>query len=129
MSDLRESGAIEQDADMVCFIHRPEYYHFYTDEKGTDLRGLAEIIIAKHRSGATDSVYLRFRSKYAKFQNQGDAVDDDENEMPAPPIPSDGGYQSFQSKMNNMSPDGASMNGGFPLDQNNSMGDSGESAF
>ncbi|MCI5680536.1 MAG: replicative DNA helicase [Bacteroidales bacterium] len=129
LSDLRESGAIEQDADMVCFIHRPEYYHFYTDEKGTDLRGLAEIIIAKHRSGATDSVYLRFRSKYAKFQNQGDAVDDDENEMPAPPIPSDGGYQSFQSKMNNMSPDGASMNSGFPLDPNNSMGDSGESAF
>ena len=54
LSDLRESGAIEQDADMVCFIHRPEYYHLYTDEKsGKDLRGLGQIIVAKHRNGAT----------------------------------------------------------------------------
>ncbi len=79
LSDLRESGAIEQDADMVCFIHRPEYYHLYNDEKtGKDLRGLAQIIIAKHRNGATDSIWLRFRGKYAKFQNEGEAVDADE---------------------------------------------------
>ena len=51
LSDLRESGAIEQDADMVCFIHRPEYYKIYTSQDGTDLRGMAEIIIAKHRNG------------------------------------------------------------------------------
>ena len=45
LSDLRESGAIEQDADMVCFIHRPEYYKIYQDEKGHDLHGMAEIIM------------------------------------------------------------------------------------
>ena len=79
LSDLRESGAIEQDADMVCFIHRPEYYHLYNDDKtGKDLRGLAQIIVAKHRNGATDSIWLRFRGKYAKFQNEDEAIDPDE---------------------------------------------------
>ena len=53
LSDLRESGAIEQDADMVLFVHRPEYYHILTDEHGHDLRGMAQIIIAKHRKGST----------------------------------------------------------------------------
>ena len=72
LSDLRESGAIEQDADMVCFIHRPEYYKIYQDEKGNDLKGMAEIIVAKHRNGATDDVLLRFKGEYAKFQNPDD---------------------------------------------------------
>ena len=72
LSDLRESGAIEQDADMVCFIHRPEYYKIFQDEKGHDLRGMAEIIIAKHRNGATGDVLLRFKGEYAKFQNPDD---------------------------------------------------------
>ena len=69
LSDLRESGAIEQDADMVCFIHRPEYYKIYQDEKGHDLRGMAEIIIAKHRNGAVGDVLLKFRAEYARFQD------------------------------------------------------------
>jgi len=72
LADLRESGAIEQDADMVCFIHRPEYYKIYSDEKGNDLRGMAEIIIAKHRNGATGDVLLRFKGEFAKFQNPDD---------------------------------------------------------
>ena len=72
LSDLRESGAIEQDADMVCFIHRPEYYKIYSDDKGNDLRGMAEIIIAKHRNGAVGDVLLRFRGEYARFQNPDD---------------------------------------------------------
>ena len=118
LSDLRESGAIEQDADMVCFIHRPEYYHLYNDDKtGKDLRGLAQIIIAKHRNGATDSIWLRFRGKYAKFQNEDEAID--ENELAPMPIPQ-GGSMDVQSGMNamgasaygapQMSPDGMSMN-------------------
>lgn len=72
LSDLRESGAIEQDADMVLFIHRPEYYKIYSDEAGNDLRGKAEIIIAKHRNGAVGNVLLRFRGEYARFQNPED---------------------------------------------------------
>jgi replicative DNA helicase len=68
LSDLRESGAIEQDADMVCFIHRPEYYRIYADENGRDLRGMAEIIIAKHRNGAVGDVLLTFKGHFARFQ-------------------------------------------------------------
>jgi replicative DNA helicase len=71
LSDLRESGAIEQDADMVLFVHRPEYYHIYEDSKGNDMHGMAEIIIAKHRKGATDVVTLKFLGKYTRFDNPG----------------------------------------------------------
>ena len=74
LSDLRESGAIEQDADMVCFIHRPEYYKIFQDEKGNDLRGMAEIVIAKHRNGAVGEVLLRFRGEFARFQNPDDEM-------------------------------------------------------
>ena len=74
LSDLRESGAIEQDADMVCFIHRPEYYKIYADEKGNDLHGMAEIIIAKHRNGAVGDILLRFRGEFARFQNLDDEL-------------------------------------------------------
>ena len=74
LADLRESGAIEQDADMVCFIHRPEYYKNLEDEKGNSLVGLAEIIIAKHRNGAVGDVRLRFKSEFAKFMNIEDDV-------------------------------------------------------
>lgn len=70
LSDLRESGAIEQDADMVCFIHRPEYYlRSGQDAQGNDIRGLAEFIVAKHRSGKVDDVKMRFRSSFARFEN------------------------------------------------------------
>ena len=67
LSDLRESGAIEQDADMVIFIHRPEYYHLYTDEAGNSLIGVAEIIVAKHRNGAVDDVRLQYKSEFTRF--------------------------------------------------------------
>jgi replicative DNA helicase len=76
LSDLRESGAIEQDADMVCFIHRPEYYKITEDAHGNSLLGIAEIIIAKHRNGATGDVQLRFKGQYAKFMNLDDEEDD-----------------------------------------------------
>lgn len=75
LADLRESGAIEQDADMVCFIHRPEYYKITEDSvTGQSLVGLAEIIIAKHRNGSTGDVKLRFKSEFAKFMNIEDDI-------------------------------------------------------
>jgi replicative DNA helicase len=68
MSDLRESGAIEQDADMICFIYRPEIYAKDEKEK-MEMQGKAELIIAKHRSGATGMVKLTFLDKYTKFED------------------------------------------------------------
>jgi replicative DNA helicase len=67
LSDLRESGAIEQDADMVMFIHRPEYYNITEDESGMPTAGVAELIIAKHRNGPVDSVKTRYIGQYTKF--------------------------------------------------------------
>ena len=79
LSDLRESGAIEQDADIVMFVNRPEYFHIYKDDNGFDWRGKAEIIIAKHRNGGLDNVPLIFRKEYARFMNL-----DDESLAPPP---------------------------------------------
>lgn len=91
LSDLRESGAIEQDADIVCFIHRPEYYlRSDTDANGNDIRGLAEFIVAKHRSGSIDDIKMRFRARFARFENW----DED---------PSDMGMTSIGSSLNNNS--------------------------
>jgi replicative DNA helicase len=88
LSDLRESGAIEQDADVVCFIHRPEYYKITEDPKtGDSLLGIAEIIVAKHRNGRTDDIRLRFEGKFAKFKNFDDFIGENN-------------YQAFSSKMN-----------------------------
>jgi replicative DNA helicase len=69
LSDLRESGAIEQDADLVCFIYRPEYYGMTEDSEGNSNAGVGELIIAKHRNGALGSVKLRFVGRLAKFTN------------------------------------------------------------
>jgi len=65
LSDLRESGSIEQDADVVCFIHREEYY----DRDNEDVKGKAEIIIAKQRNGPTGSVHLAYMADYTRFEN------------------------------------------------------------
>jgi replicative DNA helicase len=88
LSDLRESGAIEQDADMVCFIHRPEYYKIYQDERGNDLHGMAQIIIAKHRNGAIGDVLLRFKAEYTRFMNP-----EEDNSAPV-------GHEPRPSRMN-----------------------------
>lgn len=74
LSDLRESGSIEQDADMVMFLYRPEYYGMDKDENGMPLQGLGEIIIAKHRNGRTGTVNLKFVSKYTKFTDWDDGA-------------------------------------------------------
>ena len=93
LSDLRESGAIEQDADMVLFVHRPEYYHIYQDENGRDLHGMAQIIIAKHRKGATGDVLLNFRGEFTRFENPEDSNTNIEN-------PGIGGGEIVGSKIN-----------------------------
>ena len=69
LSDLRECGAIEDDSDIVMFVHRPEYYHIYQDEMGRDLHGMAQIIIAKNRMGYTGDVLLSFRGDFTRFEN------------------------------------------------------------
>ena len=63
MADLRESGAIEQDADMVLLLHRPEYYD------PNDQPGIAELIVAKNRNGATGTVKLTFLKNFTRFEN------------------------------------------------------------
>ena len=67
LSDLRESGSIEQDADLVIFLYRPEYYGITEDENGIPTASMAELIIAKHRNGSLDSIPLKFIAKYTKF--------------------------------------------------------------
>lgn len=119
LSDLRESGAIEQDADIVCFIHRPEYYtRSSTDASGNDIRGLAEFIVAKHRSGRVDDVKMRFRSKFARFENWedeatftsstvGSRMNDMEDEALAPMtknVPFSGGTADFLSTSSEETP-------------------------
>ena len=106
LSDLRESGAIEQDADMVLFIYRPEYYKIEYDEENKPTRGVAEIIIAKHRNGALETVKLKFIDRLAKF------TDLDYSEAPIEtPSGSIVDYQSNRiivgSRMNDMADDEA----------------------
>jgi len=98
LSDLRESGAIEQDADIVMFLYRPSYYGFTEDEEGNSVEGITELIVAKHRNGKVDTVKLKFVDHLAKF------VDNDYNEMSfggALPQSDDfGGNYTVSSKMN-----------------------------
>lgn len=101
LSDLRESGSIEQDADMVQFIHRAEYYGLTEDEDGNSTQGMATIIIAKHRNGSVGDVKLKFVNHLAKFedfeQGNNDFGDFDNNSMP---IGDDFDSPTLQSKMN-----------------------------
>jgi replicative DNA helicase len=69
LADLRESGAIEQDADVVLFVHRPEMFGITTDENNEPTEGMAEIIIGKQRNGPTGSARLAFVKQYARFEN------------------------------------------------------------
>ena len=111
LSDLRESGSIEQDADMVCFLYRPEYYNITADENGNSTAGIGEVIIAKNRSGSLDTIQLRFISKFTKFcdldsyfepvQAQGFAPEVNGLSSFEAPQPSAGSV--FKSKANTMS--------------------------
>ncbi|GAB4125058.1 MAG: replicative DNA helicase [Raineya sp.] len=119
LSDLRESGSIEQDADMVMFLYRPEYYKITQDEEGRDVKGIGEIIIAKHRNGSLENVRLKFVGEYTKFENLNEGTDLSEtfqnfNFADTPRIPSEFDTpttsnkqaesitQTFSSKINKM---------------------------
>jgi replicative DNA helicase len=69
LSDLRESGAIEQDADIVIFLHRPEYYGITEDSNGQSTAGTAEIIFSKHRNGALDTIVTKFIGRFTEFSD------------------------------------------------------------
>lgn len=73
LSDLRESGSIEQDADQVLFIYRPEYYHLETFEDESPSAGMADIMFEKNRHGSTGNVRVRFQSQFTKFTDLGDS--------------------------------------------------------
>ena len=88
---------------MVLFVHRPEYYHIYQDEKGNDLHGMAQIIIAKHRKGATGDVLLNFRGEFTRFQDPTDSY-----------TPVQEGGEIMGSKMNSGASDGMIASGAIP---------------
>ncbi len=77
LSDLRESGSIEQDADVVCFLYRPEYYGITTTAEGQSTNGLAELIVGKQRNGPIGSSNMYFVKQYARFERLTQAEDDD----------------------------------------------------
>jgi replicative DNA helicase len=83
LSDLRESGSIEQDADLILFIDRPERYGVLTYEDGTPTEGMATVIIGKHRNGPTGEVRLRFVKEYGKFLNETDVAPTPPSEITA----------------------------------------------
>lgn len=106
LSDLRESGAIEQDADMVLFIYRPEYYGLTETEDNKPVDGLAEIIISKNRNGATGAVNLRFLKHLTKFTDYDNYYFEDETlpgvSFPNPNVEAGGGRITRPSRMDEM---------------------------
>ena len=77
LSDLRDSGAIEQDADLVMFIYRAEMYKNVLDEEENAEEGAAELILAKHRNGPTGTIKLMFHKQYARFDSYSDRMPDE----------------------------------------------------
>ncbi|MFO8055361.1 MAG: replicative DNA helicase [Bacteroidales bacterium] len=100
LSDLRESGAIEQDADMVCFIYRPEYYMIDEGEEGESTKGLAKIIIAKHRNGPLDEIKLKFIPNFAKFRDMDEDMSADMKALSPSREFEQQSHRTMPSKMN-----------------------------
>lgn len=115
LSDLRESGSIEQDADMVMFLYRPEYYGIMESEEGLSMAGVGEVIIAKHRNGGLDTVQLKFIGKYTRFcdlDGQGPMNVGGSNFTPISSLGNSGGTIMLGSKLNE-SEKGKDTNPGF----------------
>ena len=106
LSDLRESGSIEQDADMVMFLYRPEYYNLTEGQDGASLKDVAEVIIAKHRNGPTGSVNLRFNKNFGRFYDAGGLYEEFQ-EMTS--------FKTVQSKGNYMKDDDSKSDENFDL--------------
>jgi replicative DNA helicase len=101
LSDLRESGAIEQDADLVLFIYRPEYYKIDVDEDGNSTKGMAELIVAKHRNGALADIKLQFIDRFARFTDPDvTEMQDDPQQFPDNYQMPDNNSYTVPSKMN-----------------------------
>ena len=109
LKGLAKELNIPQDADLVAFIHRPEYYKIFKDQYGNDLKGVAEFIIAKHRNGSVEDVKMRFVGQYARFLDlHGNSFDDNlddglisssniktSTQPTTEPTPDDGGFDSL----------------------------------
>jgi replicative DNA helicase len=119
LSDLRESGSIEQDADVVSFIYRAERYGITVDEQGNSTEGIAEIIIEKQRNGPIGTVELAFVKQYARFENLTSRYDDD-------PGMGGGGFDGGGGMQGGGMQGGSSDGGGF--DGGNGQG-AGEPSF
>ncbi len=105
LSDLRESGAIEQDADIVSFIYRPEYYKLDTWEDGSPCQGQAELVIAKHRNGSLENIRMRFIGHLARFDNLDNFEGGADNMMLPNGDFEGGGTITMSSRMNDMEDD------------------------
>lgn len=112
LSDLRESGAIEQDADIVMFIYRAEYYKIDAFDDGSPTQGVAEIIIAKHRNGPVGEVKLKFIDRFAKFEDYEEQINKSGQDFSLQDVQS--GMRTFPSRMNEPE-DNQSDNGGMPF--------------
>jgi replicative DNA helicase len=118
LSDLRESGAIEQDADIVSFIYRPEYYKIeqWDDEEGSPTTNQAEFIVAKHRNGSLDNIRLKFLGQFGKFDNLdefGSTFDELPSKMNLDSQPNPFATPNLPSPNDAF---GSSMNAGFDVD-------------
>ena len=106
LSDLRESGAIEQDADIVSFLYRPEYYKIMKDDNGNSTQDMAEFIISKHRNGKTGTVRMRFHAEYARFENLNEVSAlgefSNSNNSALSSFNQESNTITIQSKMNNL---------------------------
>jgi replicative DNA helicase len=105
LSDLRESGSIEQDADMVLFLYRPEYYRITEDENGQSTKGIGEINIAKHRNGSLGTMKLKFIGHLTKFINLDESLESSGSPNMFESGARNEGYYTFRSRINNKEED------------------------
>ncbi|TAF63589.1 MAG: replicative DNA helicase [Cytophagales bacterium] len=110
LSDIRESGSVEQDADIVLFLYRPEYHQITADSMGNSTLGLAEVLISKHRNGALGEVQLQFVGKYSRFRN---LEAEEFQQFQATDPQSEGGFTTFSSRLNQINSSANGEDGDF----------------